>query len=38
MNEEMTDLSEPRIVEGDALLIIGLKKPYNDETSAKMPS
>lgn len=32
------DLSKPRIVEGDAMVIVGLKKRYDDETSTQMPS
>ncbi len=31
-------LSEPRIVDGDAMVIVGLKKRYDDETSTQMPS
>lgn len=33
-----TDLSEPRLVDGDAMVIVGLKRRYDDETSTQMPS
>lgn len=32
------NLSESRIVDGDAMVIVGLKKRYDDETSTQMPS
>ena len=38
MNEKLTKLSEPRLVDGDAMLIVGLKKRYDDTTSAQMPA
>jgi len=33
-----TDLPEPRFVDGDAMVIVGLKKRYDDATSTQMPS
>jgi AraC family transcriptional regulator len=38
MDERQTNLSSPRIVRSDALLIVGLKKRYNDATSAEIPA
>ena len=38
LNHKMTNLSEPQIIQRDAMLIVGLKKRYNDITSAQMPS
>lgn len=32
------NLSEPRLVDGDAMVIVGLKRRYDDETSTQMPS
>jgi len=32
------NLFEPRLVDGDAMVIVGLKKRYDDETSTQMPS
>ncbi len=37
-NDKMSYPSVPRIINCDALLIIGLKQRYSDDTSAKMPS
>lgn len=36
--ETPSTFSEPRIVNGDAMVIVGLKKRYDDSTSAEMPS
>lgn len=33
-----TDLSEPRLVDGDEMVIVGLKRRYDDEMSTQMPS
>jgi len=33
-----TNLSGPRLIEGDAMVIVGLKKRYDDKTSMQMPS
>ena len=38
MDEETTALPEPRIVVNDAILIVGLKKRYDDTTSAQIPA
>lgn len=38
MDERPTNLPEPRFVDSEALLIVGLKNRYNDETSAQMPA
>ncbi len=38
MDEKLTSLSEPRFVDSEALLIVGLKNRYNDDTSAQMPA
>lgn len=38
-NEDIsTDLPKPRLVDGDAMVIVGLKNRYDDETSTQMPS
>lgn len=38
MNEKITKTPTPRMVDGDAMLIVGLKKRYDDTTSAQMPA
>jgi AraC family transcriptional regulator len=38
MAETRTNLSSPRFVKSDAILIVGLKKRYNDATSAEIPA
>ena len=38
MDENPTELPEPRMVESEALIIVGLKKRYGDETSPQIPA
>ena len=38
MNEQLIALSEPRFVDSDTLLIVGIKRRYNDDTSSQMPA
>lgn len=38
MDEQPTNPPEPRFVDGETLLIVGLKNRYNDDTSAQMPA
>lgn len=38
MNQKSINLPEPRMVDSDALMIVGLKKRYSDETSAQIPA
>ena len=38
MEEKPTKLPEPRMVDSDAMIIVGLKKRYSDETSAQIPA
>ncbi len=38
MNEKFTTIPKPRIVDGDAMIIVGLEKRYTDATSAQMPA
>ena len=38
MNQKLTELPEPRMVDSDAMIIVGLRKRYSDETSAQIPA
>jgi AraC family transcriptional regulator len=38
MDQRQTNFSSPRFVKSDAMLIVGLKKRYNDATSAEIPA
>ncbi|MBZ0216886.1 MAG: AraC family transcriptional regulator, partial [Fimbriimonadaceae bacterium] len=38
MDEKLTNLPEPRFVDSNAMLIVGLKNRYSDTTSAQMPA
>jgi AraC family transcriptional regulator len=38
MDEKPADLPEPRYVDMDELVIVGLRKRYNESTSAEMPA
>ncbi|MDE9452097.1 AraC family transcriptional regulator [Aliiroseovarius sp. Z3] len=38
MTEEPMEIAEPRFEEADAMLIVGLKRRYNDTSSAQMPA
>ena len=38
MDENPTKLPEPRMVDIDAMIIVGLKKRYSDETSSQIPT
>ena len=38
MDEQLITLPEPRFVDSDTLLIVGLKNRYNEDTSAQMPA
>lgn len=38
MDDKSTNIPEPRMIDSDAMIIVGLKKRYSDETSAHMPA
>jgi AraC family transcriptional regulator len=38
MTEEPVKIAEPRFVKSDAMLVVGLKRRYNDTSSAQMPA
>lgn len=38
MDETLTSLPEPRFVDSETLLVVGLKNRYSDDTSAQMPA